>query len=48
MANYTPNASLLVLVDVKWASWRGKIHSPGTADPWYRHEQFLRSLLWPA
>jgi hypothetical protein len=34
-----------VLVDVKWTSWRGKIHNPGTADPWDQHEQFLRSLL---
>jgi hypothetical protein len=45
MANSTPNASLLVLVDVKWTSWRGRIHIPGTADPWCQHEQFLRSLL---
>jgi hypothetical protein len=41
----TPSASLLVLVDVKWTRWRGTIYKPGTADPWRRHIEFLRSLL---
>ena len=41
----TPNGRLLVLVDVKWTSWRGRIHSPGTADPSRQHKEFLQSLL---
>jgi hypothetical protein len=40
-----PKAGLLVLVDVKWSSWRGPMYNPGTAHPWKRHFEMLGTLL---